>query len=200
MNELERHEGAGTAGKTTSPNPTGNAGGTSAAPKRPETGAQASGAGDNAKSAQDNAKGAQNNVQDTVKEAGEAAQETLKSVRRRASDVYDDAADAARESYRTVTRGAARMRRNAPNSPGQAGRMVSSYIEENPIMVGVLGLAAGLILGSIIPGTRRENEVFGRYADDVKDQGLRYARDLAEQGKHYVEEGLQAAREGAERA
>jgi hypothetical protein len=34
----------------------------------------------------------------------------------------------------------------------------------------------------------------------VKDQGLRYARDLAEQGKHYVEEGLQAAREGAERA
>jgi ElaB/YqjD/DUF883 family membrane-anchored ribosome-binding protein len=137
-------------------------------------------------------------VKDTVKQADEAAQDTLKSVRKRAANVYDDAADAARQSYETVSRGAARIRRNAPNSPSQAGRIVARYVEENPIMVSVLGLAAGLIAGSLLPGTRRENQVFGRYADDVKDHGLRYARDLAEQGKHYVEETLQAGT-GAER-
>jgi hypothetical protein len=94
-----------------------------------------------------------------------------------------------------VSSSAARLRRNAPTSTGEATRLVSTYVEANPIMVGVLGLAAGLILGSVLPGTRRENEIVGRYADEVKDQGLRYARDLAEQGKHYVEENLQAARE-----
>jgi ElaB/YqjD/DUF883 family membrane-anchored ribosome-binding protein len=168
MNELERHEGTAAAGKPAAPT----------ASKGPESTGNGT-------------------AQDAVKGASDAAQETLKSVRKRAVHVYDDAADAARQSYETVSRGAARLRRNAPASPGQASRMVARYVEENPIMVGVIGLAAGLILGSVLPGTRKENEVFGRYADDVKDQGLRYARDLAEQGKHYVEEGLQAAREGA---
>jgi len=138
-------------------------------------------------------------VKETVKQVDDAAQDTLKSVRKRAANVYDDAADAARQSFDSVSRGAARFSRSAPRSPSQAGRIVARYVEENPIMVSVLGLAAGLIAGSLLPGTRRENQVFGRYADDVKDQGLRYARDLAEQGKHYVEETLQAGQSAADR-
>ena len=43
---------------------------------------------------------------------------------------------------------------------------------------------------ALLPNPRRENQVFGRYADEVRDQGLRYARDLAQQGKQFVEENL----------
>jgi hypothetical protein len=66
-------------------------------------------------------------------------------------------------------------------------------------MVGVVGLAAGLLVGALLPTTRRENQVFGRYADEVREQGMRYARELAEQGKSLVEENLQAVSPGAGR-
>jgi hypothetical protein len=56
------------------------------------------------------------------------------------------------------------------------------------MVVGLVGLAAGLLLGALLPRTRRENEMFGEWADEVRSQGLRYARDAANRGRDYVEE------------
>ena len=78
-------------------------------------------------------------------------------------------------------------------------RGIEGFVEENPVMVGVVGLAAGLLVGALLPTTRRENQVFGRYADEVREQGMRYARELAEQGKSLVEENLQAVSQGTGR-
>jgi hypothetical protein len=73
---------------------------------------------------------------------------------------------------------------------GQARGGVQSYVSENPMVVGLVGLAAGLLLGALLPRTRRENEMFGEWADEVRNQGLRYARDAAERGRDYVEEAF----------
>ena len=67
---------------------------------------------------------------------------------------------------------------------------IERFIAENPVMVGVIGLAAGLLLGALLPRTRQENRAFGAWSDEVRDQGRRYARDMASRGREYVEEAF----------
>lgn len=59
-------------------------------------------------------------------------------------------------------------------------------------MVGVAGLAAGLLIGALLPATRRENRYLGPYADDMRREGVRYARDVAQQGREAISENLRA--------
>ena len=134
-----------------------------------------------------------------IGDATEKAKAALRDTRQSAEAAYDDVRSQAQGVYSQARAKVSDLRRNAPNSPEAARETISNFIETNPAMVAVVGLAAGLIVGALIPGTRREDEMFGRYADDAKDQGLRYARDLVEQGKHYVEETFEQARDGAAR-
>jgi hypothetical protein len=71
-----------------------------------------------------------------------------------------------------------------------ARRNVQSYVAQNPVMVGLIGLAAGLLLGALLPRTRRENEMFGEWADELRDQGMRYAHEMAQRGREFVDESL----------
>ena len=56
------------------------------------------------------------------------------------------------------------------------------------MMVGVIGLAAGLVIGALLPRTRQEDRTLGRWADEVRDQGMRYARDMAHRGREMIDE------------
>ncbi len=122
--------------------------------------------------------------------------------------VLDQASSAARSAAETARSTASSAYGTASRTVSDAGRRsaaqiarhqrgVEGFVQENPVMVGVVGLAAGLLVGALLPTTRRENQVFGRYADEVREQGMRYARELAEQGKSLVEENLQAVSQGA---
>ena len=124
-----------------------------------------------------------------LKSAADAARSATEAARSTASGYYDRAS-------RTV--GDARRRSGAQVTRHRRG--VEAFVEENPVMVGVVGLAAGLLIGALLPSTRRENQVFGRYADEVREQGLRYARDLAEQGRSMVEENLQSVSQATREA
>ena len=67
---------------------------------------------------------------------------------------------------------------------------VERFIQENPVLVGVMGLAAGLVIGALLPRTRQEDRTFGHWADEVREQGARYARDMTQRGREYVEEAF----------
>ncbi|MGA0599006.1 hypothetical protein [Enterovirga sp. CN4-39] len=129
--------------------------------------------------------GAAAGARDGLKSAAEAARSAAETVRETASEAYERA-----------TRRTGELRRRSASELTRRRRGIEAFVEENPVMVGVAGLAAGLLIGSLLPSTRRENQVFGRYADEVREQGMRYARELAEQGKSMVEENLQAATRG----
>jgi len=51
-----------------------------------------------------------------------------------------------------------------------------------------MGLAAGLVIGALLPRTRHEDRAFGRWSDEVRDEGMRYARDATQRGREYVED------------
>ena len=152
----------------------------------------------------DQARAGASQAADTARQAAQSAGETVRDaagqVQQRAADLYDRAAETAEETYEQASewaRGAydqgARqfesVRRSLPDVR-QYGGSIQRFVNENPVLVGVAGLAAGLLLGALLPRTRREDQVFGRWADEVRDQGLRYARDMTQRGREYVDEAL----------
>lgn len=132
-------------------------------------------------------------AKESLKGAKRTADSTIGAARDAVGDGYDKASAWASDRIDSASRSASNAGRRSAEGFTQSRDGVQRFVDENPIMVGVVGFAAGLLIGSLLPGTRRENQVFGRYADEVRDQGLRYARDLAEQGKHFVEESLDAS-------
>jgi ElaB/YqjD/DUF883 family membrane-anchored ribosome-binding protein len=116
--------------------------------------------------------------------------DTAEDLRDRASGAYDDArnwvADTRETGRRRISdlgeRGSARL---------QDGRSaVEDFVSDNPLLVGVVGLAAGLLIGALLPRTRTEDRNVGPWADEVRGQGLRYAREATHRGREFVASAL----------
>jgi hypothetical protein len=125
----------------------------------------------------------------------EAARQTAEQARERASQAYDEASEWMRDTYESASSWASdAMERGSrglsTRSFGDARRGVQQYVAQNPVMVGLVGLAAGLLLGALLPRTRREDEMIGEWADEVRQQGLRYAHEMTQRGREFVEEGF----------
>lgn len=149
-----------------------------------ETGAQAA---DAAGSAYERAREtATDTAADLKSRVGDAAQEA----RRRAEDAYDDARDWASERYDHHRAQAADLADRGYQRIREGRTATEAFVSENPLLVGVVGLAAGLLLGALLPRTRQEDQTLGPYADDLRDQGLRYARDMTHRGRVFVEQAL----------
>lgn len=129
---------------------------------------------------------------ETLKGARENVADATERLRHNASDKYDRAQDWAHERYDSLSRNATYARRRGIGEFNRGRRGIAAFVEENPIMVGVAGLAAGLLIGALLPRTRRENELMGPYADDLRREGTRYAKDVAQEGRDSLSENLRA--------
>jgi ElaB/YqjD/DUF883 family membrane-anchored ribosome-binding protein len=163
------------------------------------TGSTASGGGQS--KGQSSQQGSQAGGQDQGGSVTDKAQQTAEQVRQKAEQAYEGASEWARDTYESVSDWASgtyeQQRRRASKMGDRSARQfgnvrggVQSYVAENPMVVGLVGLAAGLLLGALLPRTRRENQVFGEWADEVRNQGMRYAREAASRGREYVEENF----------
>jgi len=146
-----------------------------------------------AQSAGETARQAAQSAGETVRDAAEQVQQRAGELYNRAAetaeDTYEQASEWARGAYDQGARQFENVRRSLPDVRQYSGS-VHRFVNENPVLVGVAGLAAGLLLGALLPRTRREDQAFGRWADEVRDQGLRYARDMTRRGREYVDEAL----------
>lgn len=127
-------------------------------------------------------------VREAAEQARHKATEAYESASEWAQDTYERASDWASDRYRHQQERLGHMRDRSMRQFGRARNGVQNYIAENPMVVGIVGLAAGLLLGALLPRTRREDAMFGEWADEVRNQGLRYARAATERGREYVEE------------
>ena len=122
-------------------------------------------------------------------QAGEAVRETADQVSKFARETYEQASSWASDTM-SGRSGRSGRSRYAGSGSRQSLDRVQSYAAQNPVVVGLVGLAAGLLIGSLLPRTRREDEMFGEWADEVRDQGLRYAHEMGQRGREYVEEAF----------
>ncbi|MXQ11705.1 hypothetical protein [Microvirga makkahensis] len=171
----------------------------SAAPAGHASHATGSGQGSESSKSGSQSQSSQQHAQEQGGSTANKAQQMAGDMRSRAEDAYEGASEWARDTYEQASEWASGayegQRRRVHHMRGRSGRAfgnvrsgMQDYVSENPMVVGLVGLAAGLLLGALLPRTRRENEVFGEWADEVRNQGLRYARDAANRGREYVEE------------
>ncbi|WP_336486126.1 hypothetical protein [Methylobacterium nigriterrae] len=149
---------------------------------------------DAASQAKDEAAGYAARARDQAANAAGAVQDRLRDtaqdMRERASGVYDDAREWVSDMHRSQRRRAEDVASRGREQLHQGRTAVEQFVAENPLLVGVVGVAAGLLLGALLPRTRHEDANLGPYADELRDQGMRYAREFTHRGREFVENAL----------
>lgn len=64
----------------------------------------------------------------------------------------------------------------------------SESLDENPLVGALIGLAAGAVLGALLPRSRRENELLGEASDRVADAARSAARAARDAGRRQLDE------------
>ncbi|ACA21063.1 conserved hypothetical protein [Methylobacterium sp. 4-46] len=137
---------------------------------------------------------------DAVSQAHQRASQAYGSFQQGGSETLDRARDYANDAIESGARRYADLRERSSAQISRGQSAVERFVGENPLLVGVVGLAAGLMIGALLPRTRREDETVGAWADEVRDQGLRYAREATERGRQFVESALDQAQDAASAA
>jgi ElaB/YqjD/DUF883 family membrane-anchored ribosome-binding protein len=157
-------------------------------------GSKASSVADDLKSraadAQSKAGDLKDRAADAAQDARERVTDTVQDLRARASSAVDDARGWVEDTHRSGRRqiGDLGERGSARLQDGRSA--VEDFVAEHPLLVGVVGLAAGMLIGALLPRTRTEDQNVGPWADEVRGQGLRYARDFTDRGREFVASAL----------
>ena len=83
-------------------------------------------------------------------------------------------------------------------SVGQAGGNLVAAITESPVLLGALGLAAGALLGALLPHSDQEEAMLGGIAGQARDAVGKLANQGIEQGRSVANAVLEKGRESAD--
>lgn len=163
-------------------------------------------AGDFDEMAYDRAYGAAYNANRDYRDLDYGDRSRMAQVRDRVSDLKDSARERVHEARDTTSevgdRAAERMHEMRERARMRAMQMRSrsrDMMTESPLILGLAAAAVGAVIGSMIPETERENELFGEQADRIKDRAQELARHGAEQAKHIAKDVAATATETAKR-
>jgi len=79
----------------------------------------------------------------------------------------------------------------------RGARQASSVARSNPLGLAVAAMAAGFLVGMLLPSTRVENEHMGELSDEIKERVKDTGQEAVEHGKEIAQETAQAAMAGA---
>ena len=164
--------------------------------------------------------GLSRHTQETTESFGARVRDALASAQRAASETAHDLRDqvggalgaasgaigsfgaAAQGSVQNAAQnavsGAARYAGGAFSSGGQAGGNMMAALAESPVLLGALGLAAGALLGALVPRSDQEEEALGGFARQVRDTATSLASQGLEAGQHVAQAVADKARESAQ--
>jgi ElaB/YqjD/DUF883 family membrane-anchored ribosome-binding protein len=122
----------------------------------------------------------------------------MDNARERASDMMGRARDTTSGAYdkvsRSVSSAAGSISSAMPNT-----RSISTFMQEEPMVLAGLGIALGAIVGAMLPSTEIEERYLGPVADTAKQQATDVAREQWERGKQMAAEGWEEAKDAAQR-
>lgn len=99
------------------------------------------------------------------------------------SQAYQRGYETASEALDTTAKHARDTARSARRSAGRSARRANDYAQENPLMVAALGLGVGLVLGALIPMSRREHDTLAPARDEVERKARSYGAQVADRAR-----------------
>jgi hypothetical protein len=148
-------------------------------------------------------------VRGTVTQAGESARATAEQARQSAQGMADraregatharDAAMGAASNVRGAAMGAAHGFADSTRAGAESVWEGYDYLKrEQPLVLGALAVAAGALVGAMLPGTRAEDRMMGEYSEEAKERLQEEARQRADQARDAAAEAAEAARESVQ--
>jgi ElaB/YqjD/DUF883 family membrane-anchored ribosome-binding protein len=128
----------------------------------------------------DKAASATEQVKDKLSQAGEAARARVGALQNRAGEMTARMRDTTRAAY------------------SRTRERVSTTAEQNPLEVGLVALAAGLIAGLAMPTANAVNRRIGPAADRLRERTREAGTEMIEKGKRVAEAAATAVKEEAE--
>jgi tetrahydromethanopterin S-methyltransferase subunit F len=124
------------------------------------------------------------------------AKESITDKRDRAMESITDKRDRLREQITGVTSKATDATPSTQDVK-QNARKAAGIAQENPIGLAIGGVAAGFLVGALMPSTRIENERVGPVADQVKEKAKETGQEALEHGRQVAQDVAESARETA---
>jgi Skp family chaperone for outer membrane proteins len=149
-------------------------------------------AGDMAHNVQEKASDVAHNVQDKVTGVADQVQEKVSGVASQARMQTEQLTTEAQQQ-------AEEMRQWARYEAWQAKRTYQQTLQDNPLALAAVALAAGAAVGLSLPSTQTENELMGQARDRLVQQAQTTAQETMDKVRHVAEEATQAATEEAKR-
>ncbi len=119
---------------------------------------------------------------DAVGSLGAAAQGMAQSVGSTVQDAARQAGDALAQRGQTA---------------GKAGGNLVAALTENPVLLGVLGLAAGAVLGALLPQSDQEEAALGGIAGQARDTVSGLAKEAMQRGSSVAQTVIDKGSESA---
>jgi hypothetical protein len=148
-----------------------------------------------ASKASDTASGLKEKVSDVGQKLGSSAS----SMTDRVSQVGQTARTRLHETAEEAQARMSNMGRRSQEQYYRARDQFGHLLDEQPLIVGALGVALGAALGAAMPTTRRENELMGSMRDDLLDRAKETALSQAETVKQSAQRVAEVAKQEAER-
>jgi hypothetical protein len=131
---------------------------------------------DRVSSTADRIRGAAESTRDTWQEASESARDglhraadSLRGAAESSRDTFEHTAESLRSGADSLRSGATRAAAATREQIEYARSRVDRLLDEQPLMLGAIGLAAGAIIGALLPTTEQED----RYLGDARDKVLK---------------------------
>ncbi len=126
------------------------------------------------------------------------ANEAVGSARERASELAGKARETTSGAYQKVSSSVSSAV-GSVSSKMPSTRSITSFLEEEPMVLAGLGVAVGAVIGALLPTTEIEERYVGPAAGSLKEQAKDAAREQWERGKQMAAEGWDEAKDAARR-
>lgn len=138
-------------------------------------------------------------LKESASNVGQKISDTASAVTGRVQQAGQSARARLQESADSAQARMSEMGRRSQVRMERAKDRFGQMMDEQPLVLGALGLAIGAALGAAIPSTRRENEMMGNVRDDLLERAKETAREQAETLKQSAQRVADTARHEVER-
>lgn len=149
------------------------------------------------RSARDSGSRTWERTRDGTRRMGRSIADSMDSGRERLREGWDYGSEQARHGYEAsrdrLQEGYAYSRDQMSRGYRQSRDFVQQQMDERPLAVGAACIGLGLIAGLLIPETRKEHELLGERADDLKRKAREAGSDLVERGEQVARAAASAA-------